>query len=189
MLAHRAMAPGCSSARSAMQFEARERAPRCAIWSSLGRRAPPIAGSRSVCRSRARRLGLRGKPIHGLQVRIDHMSLSFPVPCRDCLRVGVESSAGPGVHRCPHRVATYSTRIRPLGPSCRQVVELARRAHSLGGRIGVVAEFLCHPAFGSAAVPVRMPARAATWRRWVGSWQCPLYVLDARRLLGAESVG
>src|ERR1700722_4463860 len=89
-----------------------------ARWSILARTAPSIAGSRSVRRSKARRFGPPGKP-PGPQVRTDHMSRSSFSTRRLVRMMAVRPDSCPGD-------------------------ELTRPAHSLGGRVGMVAELLRH---------------------------------------------
>jgi hypothetical protein len=90
-----------------------------ARWSILARRAPSIAGSHSVRKGKVRRFRLHGKP-HGPQVRTGHMSRS-------------SSST--------RRLVRMMVGLRP--DSCLGS-ELTHPTHSLGGRVGMVAELLRH---------------------------------------------
>ncbi len=122
---------GSGHAATATLLAARARARRWARWSSLAQTAPAIAGSCSACTGKARHRGPRGTP-HGPQVRTGHSSRS----CRDPSAGGVTS-------------------IEPRARPGRQGGELAHPAHPLGGRVGVIAELLRHPAGAAAALPNR----------------------------------
>src|SRR5260370_820399 len=84
------------------------------------------------------------------------MSLSFPfVPSRVCVMAS-SRLPGRGVHRSPPGGAAHSEAPPRFAVSAflRLGGELARPAHPLGGRVGVVAELLSHPAYAATDAEV-----------------------------------
>ena len=133
---------------SASWLAERAHAGQLARWPSLARTEPPAAEWCSARRDRVRRPGPRGRR-PGQLARTGHMSGSCCTSRRRAVMVavGLNLIAGPAA-----RAASSGWPLRPGG---HLGGELADPAHALGGRVGVVAELLSHPA--QAAVDPESP--------------------------------